>query len=115
MPNDKTYQVAPLFGEDGKIHYTHHLESPFSEIGSKSPDNRMSNKEFLNLTKRHNGSIGITPNNYTNYIESRARNQSTMDRIGNALVQTVGEIIGGTIESAGSILALPFKLIVVIS
>lgn len=34
-----------------------------------------------------------------------------MDRIGNSLVQTVGEIIGGTIESAGSLLALPAKLV----
>lgn len=110
MPNDKTYQMMPLFGEDGRIHYTDETKSAFDQIGSQSPDNRMSNKEFLNLTKRHNGNIGITPSNYRNYVESRARNQSTLDRIGNALVQTVGEIIGGTIESAGSILALPSKL-----
>ena len=110
MPNDKTYQMMPLFGEDGRIHYTDETKSAFDQIGSQSPDNRMSNKEFLNLTKRHNGNIGITPSNYRNYVESRARNQSTWDRIGNALAQTVGEIIGGTIESAGSILALPSKL-----
>ena len=110
MPNDKTYQMMPLFGEDGRIHYTDETKSAFDQIGSQSLDNRMSNKEFLNLTKRHNGNIGITPSNYRNYVESRARNQSTWDRIGNALVQTVGEIVGGTIESAGSILALPSKL-----
>lgn len=110
MPNDKTYQMMPLFGEDGRVHYTDETKSAFDQIGSQSPDNRMSNKEFLNLTKRHNGNIGITPTNYRNYVESRARNQSTWDRIGNALVQTVGEIVGGTIESAGSILALPSKL-----
>ena len=110
MPNDKTYQTMPLFGEDGRVHYTDVTKSAFDQIGSQSPDNRMSNKEFLNLTKRHNGNIGITPSNYRNYVESRARNQSTWDRIGNALVQTVGEIVGGTIESAGSILALPSKL-----
>lgn len=110
MPNDKTYQTMPLFGEDGRVHYTDETKSAFDQIGSQSPDNRMSNKEFLNLTKRHNGNIGITPTNYRNYVESRARNQSTLDRIGNALVQTVGEIVGGTIESAGSILALPSKL-----
>lgn len=111
MPNDKTYQTMPLFGEDGRVHYTDVTESAFDQIGSQSPDNRMSNKEFLNLTKRHNGNIGITPSNYRNYVESRARNQSIFDRIGNSLMQTVGEIIGGTIESAGSILALPSKLI----
>ena len=110
MPNDKTYQTMPLFGEDGRVHYTDETKSAFDQIGSQSPDNRMSNKEFLNLTKRHNGNIGITPTNYRNYVESRARNQSIFDRIGNALAQTVGEIIGGTIESAGSILALPSKL-----
>lgn len=110
MPNDKTYQTMPLFGEDGRVHYTDVTKSAFDQIGSQSSDNRMSNKEFLNLTKRHNGNIGITPSNYRNYVESRARNQSTWDRIGNALVQTVGEIVGGTIESAGSILALPSKL-----
>lgn len=111
MPNDKTYQMMPLFGEDGRVHYTDETKSAFDQIGSQSPDNRMSNKEFLNLTKRHNGNIGITPTNYRNYVESRARNQSIFDRIGNALAQTVGEIIGGTIESAGSILALPSKLL----
>ncbi len=110
MPNDKTYQMMPLFGEDGRVHYTDETKSAFDHIGSQSPDNQMSNKEFLNLTKRHNGNIGITPTNYRNYVESRARNQSTWDRIGNALVQIVGEIVGGTIESAGSILALPSKL-----
>lgn len=110
MPNDKTYQMMPLFGEDGRVHYTDETKSAFDQIGSQSPDNRMSNKEFLNLTKRHNGNIGIIPSNYRNYVESRARNQSIFDRIGNALAQTVGEIIGGTIESAGSILALPSKL-----
>lgn len=111
MPNDKTYEAIPLFGEDGKIQYNGEVKPIFDQIGSQSPDNRMDNDEYLNLTKKHNGSIGITPSNYRNYVESRARNQSTWDRIGNSLVQTVGEIIGGTIESAGSLLALPAKLV----
>lgn len=111
MPNDKTYEAIPLFGEDGKIQYNGEVKPIFDQIGSQSPDNRMDNDEYLNLTKKHNGSIGITPSNYRNYVESRARNQSTWDRIGNSLVQTVGEIVGGTIESAGSLLALPAKLV----
>ena len=94
MPNDKTYEAIPLFGEDGKIQYNGEVKPIFDQIGSQSPDNRMDNDEYLNLTKKHNGSIGITPSNYRNYVESRARNQSTWNRIGNSLVQTVGEIIG---------------------
>lgn len=69
------------------------------------------NKLLLNLRKHSGNSQNIVPGNVNAYIEARARNQSTWDRIGNSLVQTVGEIIGGTIESAGSILALPSKLI----
>ena len=68
------------------------------------------NKLLLNLRKHSGNSQNIVPGNVNAYIEARARNQSTWDRIGNALAQTVGEIIGGTIESAGSILALPSKL-----
>ena len=68
------------------------------------------NKLLLNLRKHSGNSQNIVPGNVNAYIEARARNQSTWDRIGNALVQTVGEIVGGTIESAGSILALPSKL-----
>ena len=93
MPNDKTYEAIPLFGEDGKIQYNGEVKPIFDQIGSQSPDNRMDNDEYLNLTKKHNGSIGITPSNYRNYVESRARNQSTWNRIGNSIVQTVGEII----------------------
>lgn len=69
------------------------------------------NKLLLNLRKHSGNSQNIVPGNVNAYIEARARNQSTWDRIGNSLVQTVGEIIGGTIESVGSILALPSKLI----
>lgn len=69
------------------------------------------NKLLLNLRKHSGNSQNIVPGNVNAYIEARAKNQSTWDRIGNSLVQTVGEIIGGTIESVGSILAFPSKLI----
>lgn len=51
MPNDKTYEAIPLFGEDGKIQYNGEVKPIFDQIGSQSPDNRMDNDEYLNLTK----------------------------------------------------------------
>ena len=69
------------------------------------------NKLLLNLRKHSGNSQNIVHGNVNAYIEARARNKSTWDRIGNSLVQTAGEILGGTIESTGSILAFPSKLI----
>lgn len=111
MPDDNKYQIIPLLGEDGLIHYSNKPKPIFDNIGSASPDNRVDNDLLLNLMKHSRGSIGVTPNSISNYIEGRARNQSTTDRMGNVFMQTLGEIIGGTLESTGSIFALPSKLI----
>ena len=89
MPNDKTYEAIPLFGEDGEIQYNGEVKPIFDQIGSQSPDNRMDNDEYLNLTKKHNGSIGITPNNYRNYIESRARNEPALSIVPPTISPTV--------------------------
>lgn len=105
MPDNK-YKLTSLFGANGRIQYSDDLATPFNTTkGSSSMEHSVDNDLYLNLTKKHNGIVGITPDNLDNLIESRARRQSTADRIGNALIQTGGEFVGGTLEGTGIIVS----------
>lgn len=105
MPNNK-YELTSLFGANGRIQYSDDLATPFNTTkGSSSMEHSVDNDLYLNLTKKHNGIVGITPDNLDNLIESRARRQSTADRIGNVLLQTGGEFVGGTLEGTGIIVS----------
>ncbi|MBD5584360.1 MAG: hypothetical protein HDQ88_04710 [Clostridia bacterium] len=86
------------------------LDTFFKPVSTYLQEKGIDNKLLNNLQKHNNNSLAITKYNVDRYIESRARNQSTSDRIGNALAQTVGEVLGGSIEGLGSIIGLLPKL-----
>lgn len=105
MPDNKTKSdFIPLIGPGGKVNHYYDIKSPYLNQGSTRSYETIDNKLLTNLMKHSGGSSGITPENLPNFIESRARRQSTGDRIGNALMQTGAEFIGGSLEGVGGIL-----------
>lgn len=105
MPDNKTKSdFIPLIGPGGKVNHYYDIKSPYLNQGSTRSHETIDNKLLTNLMKHSGGSSGITPENLPNFIESRARRQSTGDRIGNALMQTGAEFIGGSLEGVGGIL-----------
>lgn len=105
MPDNKTKSdFIPIIGPGGRVNNHYDIKNPYLNQGSTRSHETIDNKLLLNLMKHSGGSSGITPENIPNFIESRARRQSTGDRIGNALIQTGAELIGGSLEGVGSIL-----------